>query len=715
MKTQVQTPQMVFMQPQRLAVPLFQRPYVWNEENQWAPLWADVERVADRALDGIGQVPAPHFLGAVVLQTGPTTLGALQQWVVIDGQQRLTTLQLLLDAIQGEFAAVGAAAEASRLEALVSNTTAFRSAPEDQFKVWPTNRDRSAFQEVMSAAAPVRYDGLVHRRHRFALAHRFFAECARRWLTAESGSVGLRAAALDRSVRDLLQLVVIELAADENAQEIFETLNARGAQLTAADLIKNFVFQRLLEQKADVEQIYERHWQHFETAFWEEEVGYGRVRQPRSSLFLNQWLVARTGNETLAREVFTAFKRHADHETREPITSLVENIERCSSTYRHLIDVAQENSMVDFLSIYAYRSSVLESDVVRPLALHLLDPTLPVVPPAQLQMALLSLESWTMRRMLLRLGTANHNKLIAELIRVLRTSDREVAGDMTEQHLRSQKGTSTYWPDDDEIRRELTTLPAYRRLSRGRLRMVLEAIEDHRRGWRDGREGLGGQRVLRGKYTIEHVMPQQWTSHWPLPEGDPTERDQLIHTLGNLTLVTHSLNSGLSNAPWPTKKGALQQHDVLKLTSDILSIDDWGEAAIVARTNSMVTAVLEIWPTPPGHRSQRSGAAVEAGPVLSEFTVLDLVEAGCLVPGAPLYAREHKHRDRVATVLQDGRLDVDGHVFATPSGAATHIAGSNRNGWHFLLVRPGGLSLRELAEEYFAQVERADSPLLDES
>src|SRR4051794_21080644 len=108
METQVRTPQVVFMQPQRLVVPLFQRPYVWNEENQWEPLWQDITRVADRVLTSWESPPHPHFLGAVVVQKAPNTVGNMQEWVIIDGQQRLTTLQLLLDALHAEFLAVDA-------------------------------------------------------------------------------------------------------------------------------------------------------------------------------------------------------------------------------------------------------------------------------------------------------------------------------------------------------------------------------------------------------------------------------------------------------------------------------------------------------------------------------------------------------------------------------------------------------------------------------
>src|SRR6476619_1803113 len=121
MEIQVRTPQMVFMQPQRLVVPLFQRPYVWNEENQWEPLWNDVVRVAERLLNQPSGKHHPHFLGAVVLQQTPRQTGLMQERTIIDGQQRLTTLQLLFDALAAELHSVNALPPAMRLEPLVVN------------------------------------------------------------------------------------------------------------------------------------------------------------------------------------------------------------------------------------------------------------------------------------------------------------------------------------------------------------------------------------------------------------------------------------------------------------------------------------------------------------------------------------------------------------------------------------------------------------------
>lgn len=135
METQVRTPQLVFMLPQRLVVPLFQRPYVWNEESQWEPLWNDVTRVADRLLKRPQDKHQPHFLGAVVLQQTQNPIGKMQARTIIDGQQRLTTLQLLLDALHAELLRVEARPAAMRIEMLVRNPEHFCSKAEDRFKV----------------------------------------------------------------------------------------------------------------------------------------------------------------------------------------------------------------------------------------------------------------------------------------------------------------------------------------------------------------------------------------------------------------------------------------------------------------------------------------------------------------------------------------------------------------------------------------------------
>jgi GNAT superfamily N-acetyltransferase len=717
METQVRTPQAVFMQPQRLSVPLFQRPYVWNEENQWAPLWNDVARLADRWLAKPARRLQPHFLGAVVLQQLPRSTGALQERTIIDGQQRLTTLQLLLDALHAELQAVGATQAAARIEQLVVNPDSYCTHPQDRFKVWPTNRDRPPFHAVMAAKPPIDYAKVGHTGERMVAAHRFFGERAREWLGAGGADqVQARATAIDLVVRDQLQLVVIDLAIDENAQEIFETLNARGSPLTPADLIKNFVFQALADDGAAVDEMYRKHWQEFETGFWETEVSLGRLRHHRSSVFLTHWLIAKTGKMTAAREVFADFKRFAEDAAPTPMTTILGEIHAASAAYRDFVERASTNAgPADRLALFGYRTGVLESEVVKPMVLWLLDPTQSSVPGAQVHKALDVVESWMVRRMLLRATTKNYNQVFEELLVALRAGDRATAGDAVQRFFADQSSSSRYWPDDGEVRAELAVLPAYRRIGRGRLRMVLEAIEDELRGWRDGKDGLGGERVPRDKYAIEHVLPRKWQKHWPLPPGgSEVDRDQWVHTLGNLTLLTGKLNSKVSNGPWVGEDGkrhALQQHDVLLLNRKLVTAHpiDWSEATIRARSQEMIDAILAIWPVPAGHRSSFPG---EPRVVHRRVELADLVAAGFLTPGATLWPRPRKHSHRSATVLVDGQIDVDGVLFQSPSEAAKALSGGPMNGWWFFLVdRETKKSLKTVRREYLEQLQEADDEI----
>ncbi len=662
METQVRTPQMVFTQPQVLTVPMFQRPYVWNEDNQWEPVWDDVVRVARRTLADPSSRHQPHFLGAVVVQQTANPLGSLQERTIIDGQQRLTTLQLLLDALHAELLGAGIHQAALRIESLVMNAEPFWQRPEDRFKVWPTNRDRAAFYEVMAADLPLNYDAMEAKQSRLVQAHRYFAERAREWL-GDGDDMVTRANAIEHAVRDQIQMVVIDLSAEENAQEIFETLNARGAQLTAADLIKNFIFQRLTEVGADVEAAYERYWHEFESGFWETEVSSGRVRYQRSSMFLNHWLIAKTGEEILAREVFYRFKTYADFEAGVNMVELLEKIHRAGEVYRSFVEAGDQlTGPIDRLGLFAYRTAVLQSEVVKPLVLCLLDPDSAEIEEEQVAKALDVVESWFVRRMLVRASTKSYTQVIAELIALVDKEGRENAGDVIEEHLTSQPGSNWYWPDDDEVRRDLRLLPAYRRLSRARLRMVLECIEDHQRGWRGPTVGLGGERVARGAYAIEHIMPRKWQANWPLDGHAASERDALIDTLGNLTLLTGRLNSSVSNGPWSGESGkrnALSNHDVLMLNRELLELagDTWSESDIAARTEHLMDVIIDIWKVPEGHESS-GGRSEERQRRRVELS--DLIAAGLLSEGMTLFARRASLAGRTATVLSDGALDVDG-------------------------------------------------------
>jgi len=719
MDTDVRTPQQIFTQPQRLLVPLFQRPYVWNKENQWMPLWEDLERVANRLLQ-TPDLNQPHFLGAVVFQQVQNRTGNLQQRTVIDGQQRLTTLQIVLNALHAEIFLVGEIHASKRLESLIRNPEEYCEHNEDTFKVWPTNKDRPAFNEVMAMGSQDTYQSLKNKDSRLVLAHQFFSEQFRQWLN-ESGidQIPMRAHAIERTTREMLQIVVIDLTPTDNAQEIFETLNARGSQLTAADLIKNFVFQRLLEQGADIENSYLNHWKQFETGFWEEEISVGRIKAPRSSIFLNHWLICQTTEDIVSREVFRKFKTYADYDARLlSMPELIEKIHKAALKYKELIDKANVlEGAIDRIGLFLYRTKAMEIEVVKPVLMALFERSEREGNTSDINSCLETIESWLIRRMLIRSTTKAYNKIMVEVIKAIKTAPERQLSTRLNAFFSAQTSDSSYWPDDNAVKTELSNLMIYKKLGRGRLRMVLESIEDYRRGWIGDKTSPAGVRVRRGTYAIEHLMPQSWANHWPLTEGYTEQtRNECIQKLGNLTLLSQKLNSSVSNGPWSGengKKKSLVQHDVLILNRSITENTDlnWSEEKIDQRTNSLINDILKIWPVPAGHQSN-ARTKNELNKV--KVTIQDLISAGLLHSGQVLHPKQSKFNEITAVILQDGSIGVGENSFNTPSGAGAFIRKRATNGWTFwLLDHISKQTLKDIRAQYLDQIMAEGSDIED--
>ena len=686
MKTDTYTPADIFHAQQRLLVPLFQRPYVWNQELQWEPMWRDIKRLLTRYLAQPDSLHQPHFLGAVVVQQVQNPIGEIQRRTVIDGQQRLTTLQLMFDAIHSLLEAIGAKRPAGRMRKLIENDEDSCNLPEDKFKVWPTNKDRPAFNEVLAAPFPVDYDNLKYSKSKMALAHRFFSESAREWLL-ENGEdeAQQRAEVLDLCCRELLQIVVIDLAANENAQEIFETLNARGAVLTAADLIKNFVFQRLSEKKVDVEEAYLKFWKDFETPFWEKEINYGRVKFQRSSLFINHWLIAKTGEEVLNREIFSSFKNYADYESKLSMVALLEQIHAAATKYKEVFDAADtKEGLLSRVELFAYRLNSMDLDVLRPILIAMIDPTETPIPQEELDKAVSVIESWMVRRLLVRATNKGYNKLIVEMVRIVK-KNRSTAGTKLEKYFAEQNNMSSYWPDDAELTNYVSDLQIYRNLYRSRIRMILEAIEDHERGWIGSETSKSGIRVKRGSYAIEHIMPQRWQANWPLGNFSEDQREASIQTIGNLTLLTTKLNSSVSNGPWQSKSGELTKHDVLLINKKVqeLGTNGWSDELIKSRTGYLIQAMIAIWPAPAGHKSK---IILEQREITAKIEVIDLISAGLISAGQTLYPKQRSAAGQLGQVLDDGRVSAEGEIFDSLSLAAIRVVKRRANGWTFWLV-----------------------------
>ena len=663
--------------------------------------------MAEALRPNLNTPPKPHFLGAIVLQQRNVSIQSVPHRWVIDGQQRLTTLQIIIDAVQAFMEASGLTTPAGRLRNLIENEDDYRHEEDDVFKLWPTNRDRDAYREVMGATPPIDYSSLVYKNERIVQAHKFFSNSAREYLEVEDEK-SQRANALEIALKQLLKLVVIDLDADEDAQEIFETLNSRGVKLSAADLIKNFIFQRLEDEGANSEQAYEKYWARFETAFWETEISSGRLKQPRTAVFLNQFLIARTGDVVTASEVFYKFKEYVVNcgiSTIE-LLKLMHDLAKIYET--HVTNSQSTNNEIGSVDMFLYRTQAMDVEVIKSLIIYLLDPSLPKISEDRIVKALTHIESWLVRRTLMRATTKGFNRFVAQMITDLLRGDRLVCDELIESYLATQVAESTYWPDDAQIIDQMRDFRMYKLIRGPRTRMILEALEDDARGYTRTRSGSAEQRCTRDTLTLEHIMPQSWEATWPLGNNEAIDvRNRAVQYLGNLTLLTTKLNSQVSNGPWlgtNGKQAALKGQSSLLLNAliDQQYAAEWTVETIKQRNSDLVNRIIEIWPTPLGHRVANS---TQVETTVTYVSISDLISAGFLEVGDLLIPTWSTHADRSAMVRADGKLQLDnGEIFGSLSGAACKVLNSSTAaGWNFWKQQNSNRALIEIRDEYRAR------------
>jgi hypothetical protein len=596
----------VFERSCRYVVPLFQRPYVWTEENQWRPLWEDIRRLAVTRANG-NPDPQHHFLGAVVLDQVFTSTGVVETRQVIDGQQRLTTLQLVIAAVRDLAQALGAERDQAAVADLSRNQHAYIDDKSEEFKVWPTNQDRSSFSTVLSAGSvdtvreTFEVDGNPwYSGDRIADCYLFFYREAAQWV----GDDVSRLKHLILTLRNAFQLVVIDLEPKDDAQVIFETLNARGQPLLPTDLVKNHLFLRAERDKDDVEALYTEHWAQFDEPFWRQEVKQGRLKRPRVDLFLQHYLAHQNKKEVLISQLFTTCKAFIQNEGISAADHL-SRIAHFARIYRSFAEFTRDT--LD--GVFFYHLGILDVSTLYPFLLQVYDKLGGEEYIDERHAVLSMLNSYLIRRLACGLTTKNYNKVFLDLL--AETADGVDAASVR-AYLERQTADSSRWPTDDDLKSAVHSHPLYAWMTRGRLRMLLEALDEQ------VRSNKAEPYQIKTKLTIEHLLPQSWQEHWPLAEPEGTEqyeqaaarREQLMHTLGNLTLVTKRLNPAMSNSPWEKKRPELLAHSAINLNRYFQEVERWDEVAIVKRAELLFEAAKKIWPGPKVEQ-----AAVQEEPV----------------------------------------------------------------------------------------------------
>lgn len=603
----------VFGQDRRLIVPLFQRPYVWNQEEQWEPLWTDIVNVADRWLGGKAK---PHFLGAIVLDAQRKPIGHLETRLIIDGQQRLTTMQLLYEAFCDICAELKVDKYHRALVKLTRNDDPMSEDPDEMFKVWPTTVDQPHFRRVMAASSRDEVLRLYvlpspanAQKHPMASCYLYFYREIYEWLNPSNDEFESRLKVLYDVVREGLRVVAINLDDLDDPQVIFETLNARGTPLLPADLIKNNLFYKASLERQDLGSLYQKYWKPFdqEDTYWRHQIGRGHARRARIDLFFQNYLTAKKKDEVLTGHLYVSFREYVS-DSQTALDHLAE-IQKYARVYQHF-DNWPEGSLE---KLFFDRVAAMETASAHPFLLELFARHEDSID--QIHTVLTCIESFLVRRMVCGLSTRAYNRLFVDMLAALDGSG--TVSERVSEFLLTSTAASNRWPDDKEFEDAWLSRPVYEILVQRRVQMLLLALNMRMRSHKT-------EEISYRKLEIEHLLPRSWQKNYPLPQAVDEKialdrRNSIIHTIGNLTLITSPLNSENSNEPWSIKLNNILTHSALNLNRNLQSFtkdcgDQWCEDSIRQRSRFLFQLAKEIWPWPQvdGTGSLRTGDSLSA-------------------------------------------------------------------------------------------------------
>lgn len=520
-------------------VPLYQRTYSWTRP-QLARLWEDIKQLA---VDRVHRPTLTHFVGSLVLAPSPANGPAgVAEYLVVDGQQRLTTLSVLLCAIRDHRAATDGPEHRQRIDQLFL-TNPWK--PDQQrLKLQPTQADRDAYRACVDATVHAGGSDPV------GAAYRFFRG---ELLASDDGDEQIDIRQIEDAVIAGLALVSVTAQAGDNAHRIFESLNNTGLKLNQGDLLRNYLFMRLPHR---AEQVYRSLWLPLQEALG-------------ANLELLFWLdLVQRDARAKQSEVYSGQQARLDRLTsEEEIEAEVARFARLGDLLTTILEPQREGDRE--VRRRLARLNSWGTTTVYALLLHLLERRAHgTATSAQLAAAMLHVESFLVRRLFTGRATNNINRILLSTVTEM---DPE---DPVDEAVREYLSTGRkHFATDDEVRAALLTVPYYLNGRPSQRALVLQWIE----------ESYGSKEPVEPeRLTIEHVLPQTATPRWRAAIEEALTADEnvdevyesLVHTLGNLTLTGY--NAELSNADFAIKRPQLASSGLNGLAFSLLGVGGSG-------------------------------------------------------------------------------------------------------------------------------------------
>ena len=558
----------IFTGNKMLEVPFFQRAYVWKEEN-WERFLEDLEYVSSSRM--------PYFMGSLILKqqmTGSNSaVGDVR--LVIDGQQRLTTICILMKVLS--------------LKAGKSNKFSRSFMLDNDEPVLLHNRDdHKAFDRIMKLTQLDDLQG----KDKITDAYRYFVK------NADPEKLDYDAICYK------VLFVGIDLDQDDDEQQIFDTINSLGVTLTTAELLKNYFFTR-----RDEAAYMQNWWEIFEKdeetrSYWDTEITTGRTKRTYIDMFFYSFLLIKIQDSAykLSTEekikyskferLFESYKAFIKDKCNDDRISILKEIKEYASAFRKAInrDVIYgeltPDAGIDRINMIIF---TFDTTTLIPYVLFIEKN----VQDESLKNDLYdALESYLLRRIVTRQTTKNYNRMFSERL----IYNNVLSKDEFVRHIAESDDVNNRMPMDSEVEDAFHTSVLVNKYAAGVLYLIESKIRDRRMH----STGLLGVE----KYSLEHLMPKKWVNNWR-KDGEVINEDRrnwILLTLGNLAIITTTLNSAIRDSDWHTKKegtanknGLRKYSEGIETLSPYLELDEWNEDRIYERASDLAEKALKIW------------------------------------------------------------------------------------------------------------------------
>lgn len=553
-------------------LPHFQRQYSWNENN-WKTLLDDAFAIYKEYQP---EKEPEHFLGSLVVINDRPINGVISTFKLVDGQQRLITISLLLCALR-DIIQEADPRTCTKIRKMLVNSD---EAGDVYFKVLPTTKyeDRETYKKIILKEELSATESNISNAYSY-----MYKDLSQK--IANSEIIAERFLSV---LSNCFQVVFIDLNKEESPYKIFESLNAKGKPLSQADLVRNYIAMKL--PTAQQEKVFTDQWEKIEHLLQEKRT-VGKSRIGELTAFIRHYLAMCSRVLCSEEHAYARFRDRceADFPKSQAFIDELKTLRRFAEYYDKLL--RPENEKHKDIQEALIRLNNLEIQTAYPFLLMAYD----AYESKQIELDDLLdrfkiLENYMVRRYICGEKTNYLNTMFPTLWRDITTEmDNELSFN---DALKKVLVTKNY-PHARSVEQSICTTHLYDKHNQKKLCFVLETINCHLS------KNTGGKTVLDSSPSIEHILPQKPCEDWKTELGENLERiyQDYLHTLGNLTLVTQSWNSTLSNGSFLMKKQALEKHGLL-INSKYFSqkIGRWDENSIRERAMFLGEKFLEIWP-----------------------------------------------------------------------------------------------------------------------